>query len=79
MIAGTGTIDDSGQVGPIGGIARSWSARRRPARPCPGAAENCAEAVRNPQPGLPMFRVATLDDGLAALEALRTGGDPTRC
>ena len=42
-------------------------------------ADNCAEAVRNPQPGLPLVKVGTLDDALTALETLRAGGQPTRC
>ena len=42
-------------------------------------ADNCAEAVRNAQPGLPLFQVGSLDDALTALETLRAGGEPTRC
>jgi PDZ domain-containing protein len=42
-------------------------------------ADNCAEALRNAQPEVPMARVATLDDALTALEDLRAGRTPTPC
>ena len=31
-------------------------------------ADNCAEAVRNPQPGLPLLQVGSLDEAMTALE-----------
>ncbi|MEH0972723.1 PDZ domain-containing protein [Micromonospora sp. CPCC 205546] len=80
VIAGTGTIDDSGQVGPIGGIAQKLvGAKDAGAVAFLVPAANCAEAVRNPQPGLPLLRVGSLDEALTALETLRAGGQPTRC
>jgi Lon-like protease len=42
-------------------------------------AGNCAEAVRNAQPGLVMAEVATLDDALEALADLRAGKTPDPC
>ncbi|WDZ85139.1 YlbL family protein [Micromonospora cathayae] len=80
IIAGTGTIDDEGQVGPIGGIAQKLVGAKEA-----GAAvflvpeANCAEAVRNAQPDLPLLKVGSLDDALTALEQVRTGGEPARC
>ncbi|WP_328343202.1 YlbL family protein [Micromonospora sp. NBC_00421] len=80
VIAGTGTIDDEGRVGPIGGIAQKLvGAKKAGAKVFLVPADNCAEAVRNPQPGLPMLRVGSLDDALTALDTLRAGGEPTRC
>ncbi|MCI4062526.1 PDZ domain-containing protein [Micromonospora sp. R77] len=80
VIAGTGTIDDEGRVGPIGGIAQKLvGAKEAGAKVFLVPADNCAEAVRNSQPDLPLLRVATLDDALTALETLRAGGQPTRC
>jgi PDZ domain-containing protein len=35
--------------------------------------------VANAQPGLPLVRVATLDEALAALEAIRGGQQPQLC
>ncbi|MFC4106925.1 PDZ domain-containing protein [Micromonospora zhanjiangensis] len=80
IIAGTGTINDEGEVGPIGGIPQKLvGAKQAGAQVFLVPADNCAEAVRNPQPGLPLLRVATLDDALKALETLRAGGQPPRC
>ncbi|MGR6321936.1 PDZ domain-containing protein [Micromonospora soli] len=80
VIAGTGTIDDEGRVGPIGGIAQKLvGAKDAGAKVFLVPADNCAEAVRNPQPDLPLLKVASLDDALKALETLRAGGQPTRC
>ena len=80
VIAGTGTIDAAGAVGPIGGIPLKLVAAREI-----GAvlflvpAANCAEALANAQPGLAMARVATLDDALTALADLRAGRTPAPC
>ncbi|MEV4758234.1 PDZ domain-containing protein [Micromonospora sp. NPDC049559] len=80
IIAGTGTIDDEGRVGPIGGIPQKLvGAKHAGAKVFLVPADNCAEAVRNPQPGLPMIKIATLDDALSALDTLRAGGQPPRC
>ncbi|MGC4803593.1 YlbL family protein [Micromonospora sp. DT233] len=80
IIAGTGTIDDEGRVGPIGGIAQKLvGAKQSGAKVFLVPQDNCAEAVRNAQPGLPLLKVSTLDDALTALETLRAGGQPTRC
>ncbi|MGK5445620.1 YlbL family protein [Micromonospora sp. URMC 105] len=80
IIAGTGTIDDEGRVGPIGGITQKLvGAKKAGAKVFLVPADNCAEAVRNPQPDLPLIKVGSLDEALTALEALRSGGQPTRC
>jgi PDZ domain-containing protein len=79
-IAGTGTMDDEGNVGPIGGISQKLrGAKRDGASVFLVPAKNCAEAVANPVPGLPMIRVATVDDALAALQALREDRTPPQC
>ncbi len=80
VVAGTGTIDESGKVGPIGGIQlKMVSAHDIGAKLFLVPADNCAEAVAAPQPGLPMARVATLDDALTALSDLRAGRTPAGC
>ncbi|TDC82245.1 PDZ domain-containing protein [Micromonospora sp. KC606] len=80
IVAGTGTIDDEGQVGPIGGIAQKLvGAKEAGADVFLVPAGNCAEAVRNPQPDLPLIRVGSLAEALTALETLRSGGQPARC
>jgi PDZ domain-containing protein len=79
-VAGTGTIDDEGNVGPIGGIPQKLrGAKRDKARVFFAPAANCAEAKANAVDGLPMVRVATVDDALAALQALRDGRMPPLC
>jgi PDZ domain-containing protein len=80
IIAGTGTIDDEGTVGPIGGIGQKLvGAKKAGAVAFITPADNCAEAVKNAKPGLPLYKVSTLDEGLAALKTLREGGEPPRC
>lgn len=72
VIAGTGTIDDDGVVGPIGGIAQKLiGAKRAGVKYFLTPAENCAEAVANKQPDMPLIRVTKLEDGLDALTAIR--------
>ncbi|GAA2515371.1 YlbL family protein [Pilimelia columellifera] len=79
-IAGTGTIDDGGNVGPIGGIPQKLvGARAAGARYFLAPADNCAEAKASPVPGLTVARVATIDDALAALAAIREGRDVAGC
>ncbi|MFI5843523.1 PDZ domain-containing protein [Catenuloplanes sp. NPDC051500] len=80
IIAGTGTIDADGNVGDIGGIPQKLvGAKRAGAVVFLVPAGNCAEAKQNAVDGLPMFKVATLDDALAALDALRAGRTPELC
>jgi Lon-like protease len=80
IIAGTGTIDDAGTVGPIGGIAQKLrGAKAAGATVFLVPADNCAEAVRNAVDGLTMAKVGTLKEALAALDTVRHGGTPTPC
>ncbi|MGA5301929.1 YlbL family protein [Nucisporomicrobium flavum] len=80
IIAGTGTIDDQGDVGPIGGIPQKLvGAREAGAQLFLVPIDNCAEALRNAVPGLPMAEVATVDDALTALQTFTSGGTPKPC
>jgi len=80
LIAGTGTIDDDGDVGPIGGIPQKLvAAKAANAKFFLTPDTNCAEALANAQPGLPLVKVTSLDNALAALSTLRSGGQPTLC
>jgi PDZ domain-containing protein len=73
-IAGTGTIDSAGQVGPIGGIAQKMvGARDSGATVFLTPADNCAEAVKAVPEGLRLVKADTLHDAVLALDALRTG------
>jgi PDZ domain-containing protein len=80
IIAGTGTIDEEGAVGPIGGIPQKLvAAKAAKAKVFLTPAANCAEAMDNAQPGLPLIKVGNLDEALTALDALRAGRAPTLC
>ncbi len=80
IIAGTGTIDDDGNVGPIGGIAQKMvAAHDAGAHIMLAPAGNCDEALKHPVQGLEMVKVTTIDDALAALEQIRNGRQPTLC
>lgn len=80
IIAGTGTIDDEGRVGPIGGIPQKLiGAEQARATVFLTPADNCAEALANARPGVALVKVATLDEALAALQALRDNREPPRC
>jgi Lon-like protease len=80
IIAGTGTIDDDGNVGPIGGIPQKLvGAKDAGAQIFLVPADNCAEALRNAVPGQPMAKVATVDDALQALATFTSGGSPAPC
>lgn len=75
-VAGTGTIDAEGVVGPIGGIRQKmWGAVGAGADWFLAPADNCDEVVGHIPDGLRVFSVETLDDSLAVLEAVRDDGD----
>jgi PDZ domain-containing protein len=70
-IAGTGTIDSSGTVGPIGGIHQKLvGARRGGATWFLAPADNCKEVVGNVPDGLRVVKVATFTQARAAVEAI---------
>ncbi len=80
IIAGTGTIDDEGNVGPIGGVTQKlYGAREAGATVFLTPAANCDEAKTNVPDGLRLVKVSTLDDALAALAALPSGGPLPSC
>ncbi|WP_337005954.1 MULTISPECIES: YlbL family protein [unclassified Microbacterium] len=75
-VAGTGTIDAAGTVGPIGGIRQklygAWDAG---ATYFLAPAANCDEVVGHVPDGLQVIRTASLDESLAALEVIADDGD----
>ncbi len=74
--AGTGTITADGEVGPIGGIRQKmWGALGAGAEWFLAPEANCDEVVGHVPDGLRVFSVATLDDAIAAVEAVADGGD----
>lgn len=74
FVAGTGTIDDAGTVGPIGGISmKTIGARSKGAQYFLTPADNCAEAAKDTPSGLTLVKVKTIDDALGALKDIRSG------
>jgi Lon-like protease len=74
FVAGTGTIDDAGKVGPIGGIEmKTVGAREKGARYFLTPADNCAAAADDTPKGLTLVKVNTIDDALGALKDIRSG------
>lgn len=75
-VAGTGTIDAAGTVGPIGGIRQKlYGARDAGAEYFLAPEANCDEVVGHVPDGLQVIRTATLDESLAALEIIADDGD----
>ncbi len=75
-IAGTGTIDSSGQVGPIGGIQQKLvGARDAGAAWFLAPADNCREVVGQVPEGLRVVKVSTLREARVAVEAIGEGKD----
>ena len=74
VIAGTGTIDEAGNVGPIGGIRQKLAGARRD-----GAAwflapqSNCDEVVGHVPSGLHVVAVSTLHEAREAVVAIGSG------
>jgi PDZ domain-containing protein len=80
IIAGTGTIDDEGRVGPIGGVPQKlYAARDVGSKVFLTPADNCEEAKANAIDGLQLVRIATIDDALDTLKKIREGGDLPSC
>ncbi|MET1035915.1 MAG: S16 family serine protease [Arthrobacter sp.] len=76
-VAGTGTIDPAGAIGPIGGIAQKLvGAREAGAEVFLAPAGNCADVAGRIPDGLSVVSVATLDDARSAVEAVAAGEDP---
>lgn len=79
-IAGTGEINDNGEVGPIGGIAFKLIASREVGVETFLVPEaNCPEAVDAGVEGIRLVKVGTLDDAVDALEKLDAGGPVPSC
>ncbi|WP_144276209.1 PDZ domain-containing protein [Demequina sp. NBRC 110053] len=70
-VAGTGTIDVSGDVGPIGGIRmKMYGAQDAGASAFLAPVENCDEVAGNVPDGLDVYSVDTLDDAYEAVQAI---------
>ncbi|GAB3600998.1 YlbL family protein [Microbacterium tumbae] len=75
-IAGTGTIEADGTVGPIGGIRQKlYGARDAGADFFLAPASNCDEVVGHVPDGLQVFSTSTLEESLTILDAIAADGD----
>ncbi|RFU86311.1 PDZ domain-containing protein [Streptomyces triticagri] len=82
FVAGTGTIDEAGKVGPIGGISmKTVGARKKGAQYFLTPEDNCATAAKDTPDGLTLVKVKTIDDARDSLEDIAAGrtGDLPRC
>jgi PDZ domain-containing protein len=74
FVAGTGTIDDKGTVGPIGGIdMKLVGARNAGAQYFLTPEENCAAAASDTPDGLTLVKVKTIADATKSLAGIRSG------
>ncbi|WP_376768914.1 YlbL family protein [Amycolatopsis acididurans] len=79
-VAGTGEIDEKGNVGAIGGISfKVVGAREAGASVFLTPAQNCSEAAAAAPSGLKLVKVTNLDSALTALDDLRTGKPTPSC
>ncbi|MET9858408.1 PDZ domain-containing protein [Streptomyces smyrnaeus] len=82
FVAGTGTIDDTGKVGEIGGIQmKTVGARKKGAEYFLTPAGNCATAAKDKPDGLTLVKTSSIDDALSSLKKIRSGktDELTRC
>ena len=75
-VSGTGTIDSSGNVGPIGGIRQKLFGALRIDSPFfLSPVDNCDEVVGHTPDGIAVFAVGTLDEALDVLDFVKTRPD----
>jgi PDZ domain-containing protein len=80
FIAGTGTIDADGTVGPIGGIQlKMIAARDAGATVFLAPSGNCTDVTGAVPSGLRVIRVSTLHDAVTDLQHLGSGGSVPSC
>ncbi len=74
FVAGTGTIDDKGKVGPIGGIEmKTVGAREKGAQYFLTPKGNCAAAASDIPDGLTLVKVDTIADAVKSLKKISEG------
>jgi PDZ domain-containing protein len=73
-VAGTGTIEANGKVGPIGGIVQKmYAAKGAGATVFLAPSANCAETVGKVPSGLKVYRISKLNTAVELLTALQAG------
>lgn len=80
FVAGTGTIDDDGKVGPIGGIQyKMMAAREAGAETFLVPAANCNEARQRTPEGLRLVKVENLTGAVQSLNEINAGKETVGC
>lgn len=80
FVAGTGTIQEDGTVGPIGGIAHKVRAAREAGAEVFLAPEkNCAEATSQENPGITILKVKNLEQAIDQMAAYEKGDNYQTC
>jgi PDZ domain-containing protein len=81
FVAGTGTIDSDGTVGPIGGVTHKIAAAQHAgAEVFLVPSDNCAEAAGKKYDGdITLLKVDSLDGAVKALHDYTSGGSPETC
>ncbi len=80
FVAGTGEINQTGDVGGIGGIPfKMMAARAAGATVFLVPARNCEEARSTAPEGLQLVKVATLSEAVSGLDAIREGRPAPAC
>ncbi|MER8185452.1 S16 family serine protease [Kitasatospora sp. NPDC094015] len=80
VVAGTGTVDDQGRVGAVGGVPlKTQAAARDGATVFLLPAAECSDAKVNLPDGLQLIPVTTIDESVAALNALDAGAPVPHC
>lgn len=79
-IAGTGTVDPDGYVGPIGGIQQKLvGAKNGGAELFLAPSENCDEVIGHIPSGMTVAQVTTISDAIQAIETFNAGGTVKGC
>lgn len=79
-IAGTGTVDPDGNVGPIGGIQQKIiGAKKGGAELFLAPVDNCDEVIGHVPSGMTVAQVATVSDAVKAIETYTAGGTVKGC
>ncbi|QES48466.1 hypothetical protein DEJ50_12205 [Streptomyces venezuelae] len=79
-VAGTGTIDAKGAVGPVGGVAlKTQAAHRDGATVFLVPKAECSDAQSELPEGLQLIPVTSLTDAVSSLRELKRGGNVPSC
>lgn len=75
-IAGTGTVDSKGNIGPIGGIVQKmYGTSRAGIKWFFAPSANCDEVVGHVPKGISVIKVSTIQESLDALKVISSSGD----